>query len=206
MRLLPCGRTGLLVELDTLDEVLDLYAALSEQTPDGVVDVVPAARTVLLHVDPAVTDLAQLEQAVCGIEPRRGERPSGDLVEVPVVYDGADLQEVGSLTGWGADGVVERHTAVEWTVAFCGFAPGFGYLVAPGTEWDVPRRASPRTTVPAGSVALAGEFSAVYPRESPGGWQLIGGTDLVLFEVERDPPALLTPGTRVRFVDAGHRS
>jgi len=203
MRLLPCGRTGLLVELDSLDDVLDLYAALSEQTLDGVVDLVPAARTVLLHVDPAVTDLTRLEQTVRGIEPRRGARPAGDLVEVPVVYQGADLHEVGAHTGWGTDLVVERHTAVEWTVAFCGFAPGFGYLIAPGGDWDIPRRESPRTRVPAGSVALAGEFSAVYPRESPGGWQLIGHTELTLFDEQRDPPALLRPGTRVRFVDAG---
>ncbi len=206
MRVLRCGRAGLLLELGTLDEVLDLYAALTEQPPEGVLDVVPAARTVLLHVDPAVTDLEQLERTVRAVEPRRGRRLAGDLVELPVVYDGPDLQQVGELTGWGTDGVVERHTATEWTVAFCGFAPGFGYLVCPGDEWDLPRRDSPRTAVPAGSVALAAEFSAVYPRETPGGWQLIGRTDRILFDVDRDPPALLTPGTRVRFVDAGQAS
>jgi KipI family sensor histidine kinase inhibitor len=88
-------------------------------------------------------------------------------------------------------------------VAFCGFAPGFGYMVSPTGEWDVPRRSSPRTKVPPGAVALAGEFAGVYPRESPGGWQLIGRTDLEVFALDRDPPALLTPGTRVRFVDVG---
>lgn len=206
MRVLPCGRAGLLLELDTLDEVLDLYAALSEQPPEGVLDVVPAARTVLLHVDPAVTGLDQLERTVRATQPRRGQRPAGDLVELPVVYDGPDLQEVGAVTGWGPDGVVERHSGTEWTVAFCGFAPGFGYLTCPGDEWHIPRRDSPRTRVPAGSVALAGEFSAVYPRETPGGWQLIGRTDETLFDLDRDPPALLTPGTRVRFIDTGHRS
>lgn len=206
MRALPCGRAGLLLELGTLDEVLDLYAALVEQPPEGVIDIVPAARTVLLHLDPAVTSPGQLEGEVRAVEPRRGRRPTGELVQLPVVYDGPDLRQVGELTGWGADGVVERHTGAEWTVAFCGFVPGFGYLTAPGDEWAIPRLGSPRTRVPAGSVALAGEFSAVYPRETPGGWQLIGRTDVTLFDLNRDPPALLTPGTRVRFVDAGSAS
>jgi KipI family sensor histidine kinase inhibitor len=98
-----------------------------------------------------------------------------------------------------ADEVVRRHTGTEWTVAFCGFAPGFGYLTPDGEPWDVPRRDSPRTRVPAGAVALAGGFSGVYPRESPGGWQLIGRTDVAVFDVARDPAALLRPGVRVRF-------
>lgn len=204
MRLLRCGRTGLLVELPSLGAVLDLYEELAGQTPEGVVDVVPAARTVLLHLDPAVTDLARLEQTVRAITPRRRERAGGGLLDVPVVYDGADLQEVGSLTGWGAEGVVARHTSAEWTVAFCGFSPGFGYLICPEQSWAVPRRPSPRTRVPAGAVALAGEFTGVYPRESPGGWQLIGRTDLPIFDLERDPPAALIPGTRVRFLDVGN--
>lgn len=204
MRLLPCGRTGLLVEVDTLDAALDLYAALREQTPDGVVDLVPAARTVLVLLDPAATDPARVGQAVRGLTSGSGERTTGDLVEVPVVYDGADLQEVGALTGWGAAEVVARHTSAEWTVAFCGFSPGFGYLTCSEGSWAVPRRSTPRTKIPAGAVALAGEFSGVYPRESPGGWQLIGRTDLPVFDVDREPPALLVPGARVRFVDVGH--
>ncbi|WP_298806668.1 allophanate hydrolase subunit 1 [uncultured Pseudokineococcus sp.] len=203
MRVLPCGTSGLLVELDALDDVLALYAALEDDPPAGVLDLVPAARTLLLHLDPEAGDAAAVEAAVRGARTRRGvrgTRAGGDLVEVPVVYDGEDLEEIGELTGWGADGVVERHTAQEWTVAFCGFAPGFGYLVADGDEeWQVPRRSSPRTRVPAGSVALAGEFTGVYPRESPGGWQLLGRTDLPVFDLDRDPPALLVPGARVRF-------
>jgi KipI family sensor histidine kinase inhibitor len=99
--------------------------------------------------------------------------------------------------------VVRRHTEHEWTVAFCGFAPGFGYLTSNSWSWDVPRRSSPRTKVPPGSVALAGVFSGVYPRESPGGWQLVGRTDLAVFDLSRDPAALLRPGNRVRFVDVG---
>ena len=201
MRLLPSGSTALLVELDTLDDVLGLYAALSEAPPEGVVDVVPAARTVLLVTDPRRTTLAAVADTVRRTPPRPGGQTAGDTVELPVHYDGADLDDLARLLELTTDEVVARHTGAEWTVAFCGFAPGFGYLTQPGTAWDVPRRATPRTKVPPGSVALAGEFSGVYPRESPGGWQLIGHTDVAVFDLDRDPAALLRPGTRVRFVE-----
>ncbi len=203
MRVLPSGSTALLVELDGLDEVLGLYAALTAEPLEGVVDVVPAARTVLLVTDPAVTTLAAVEQAVRQARPRTDRGGREDLVELPVVYAGADLADVAGLLGVEPAEVVRRHTGAEWTVAFCGFAPGFGYLTQDGGGWDVPRRSTPRTKVPPGSVALAGEFSGVYPRESPGGWQLIGRTDVAVFDLGRDPAALLRPGVRVRFVDAG---
>jgi KipI family sensor histidine kinase inhibitor len=202
MRLLPSGSTALLVELDALDDVLALYAALADAPPEGVVDVVPAARTVLLVTDPARTTLAAVADAVRHTTPRPDARAVGDVVELPVHYDGADLDELAGLLELTSEEVVARHTGAEWTVAFCGFSPGFGYLTQPGTEWNVPRRATPRTKVPPGAVALAGEFSGVYPRESPGGWQLIGRTDVDVFDLSRDPAALLRPGTRVRFVAA----
>jgi KipI family sensor histidine kinase inhibitor len=202
MRVLPSGSTALLVEVDGLDEVLGLYAALTAEPVEGVVDVVPAARTVLLVTDPAVTTLAAVEQAVRQARPRTDRGGHEDLVELPVVYDGADLADVAGLLEVEPAEVVRRHTGAEWTVAFCGFAPGFGYLTQDGGEWDVPRRSTPRTKVPPGSVALAGEFSGVYPRESPGGWQLIGRTDVAVFDLGREPAALLRPGVRVRFVDA----
>ncbi|MGR6964783.1 5-oxoprolinase subunit B family protein [Geodermatophilus sp. URMC 61] len=201
MRVLPSGSTALLVELDGLDEVLGLYAALRAEPIRGVVDVVPAARTVLLVTDPAVTTLAAVEQAVRQTTPRDGRRDGGELVELPVVYDGADLDDVAAHLGVDPGEVVRRHSGTEWTVAFCGFAPGFGYLTPDGEPWDVPRRDSPRTKVPPGSVALAGEFTGVYPRESPGGWQLIGHTEVAVFDVDRDPAALLRPGVRVRFTE-----
>ena len=203
MRVLPSGSAALLIELDNLDEVLALYGALCEERPAGVIDIVPAARTVLLVTDPAATDLAEVGRAVRQARPRPDRRAAGELVEIPVTYDGKDLDEVGSLLGCDADEVVRRHVDEEWTVAFCGFAPGFGYLAGASGRWDVARRSSPRTTVPAGSVALAGEFSGIYPRASPGGWQLIGRTELAIFDLKRDPPALLSPGTPVRFVDIG---
>ncbi len=122
-------------------------------------------------------------------------------VEVPVVYDGADLGEVAALTGLTPAGVVAAHTGTPWRVAFTGFAPGFGYLEGGDPRLDVPRRAVPRVRVPAGAVGLAGRFSGVYPVESSGGWQLIGRTEAVLWDLDRDPPALLRPGISVRFVE-----
>lgn len=198
MRLLPCGDTALLLELDDLEQVLAVCATFAEETPAGVTEVVPAARTVLLRVDPAA-DLSAVATAVRATTPRPGARPDAGHVEVPVRYDGADLAEVGELTGLGERGVVEAHTGQEWTVAFCGFAPGFGYLVGEDDRLHVPRRGDPRTKVPAGAVALAGEFSGVYPRESPGGWQLIGHTLAPVWDLQRTPPALLAAGVRVRF-------
>jgi KipI family sensor histidine kinase inhibitor len=201
MRVLPCADSGLLVELADLDEVLALYAELVDDPPAGVVDLVPAARTLLLRLDPGVSDAEQVARAVRRAEPRPGARPDRGVLEVPVTYDGEDLPEVARLTGLGEREVVEAHTASEWTVAFCGFAPGFGYLVGSDERLHVPRRTDPRVRVPAGAVALAGEFTGVYPRESPGGWQLIGRTSVQAWDLDREPPALFLPGTRVRFVE-----
>ncbi|GMA87150.1 allophanate hydrolase [Angustibacter aerolatus] len=181
--------------------MLALHAGLSGALPDGVLDVVPAGRTILVVTDPDVTPLADVTAAVRAATPRPGARGGGDLLEVPVVYDGEDLDDVAGLLGCDRAEVVRRHTGQEWTVAFCGFAPGFGYLVSRDGGWDVPRRSSPRTKVPAGAVALAGEFSGVYPRASPGGWRLLGRTELAVFDLDREPAALLTPGRPVRFVD-----
>lgn len=201
MRMLPCADVGLLVELADLDEVLALYAELEEIQPEGVLDMVPAARTLLLSIDPAVTDPASLATLVRGCRPRAGGRPDAGRVEVPVSYDGPDLGEVASRAGLTEREVVELHTGQEWTVAFCGFAPGFGYMVGEDDRLDVPRRDNPRTEVPPGSVALAGGFTSVYPRQSPGGWQLIGRTTLEAWDLTRDPPALFSPGVRVQFVE-----
>ncbi|NYD41115.1 5-oxoprolinase subunit B family protein [Nocardioides panaciterrulae] len=201
MRVLPCGDAGLLVEVASLEEVLAAYAAFVERPPAGVTEIVPAARTVLLRVDPG-TDLAPVAAAVRATTPRPGARPDAGHVEVAVRYDGADLAEVGELTGLGERGVVEAHTSQEWTVAFCGFAPGFGYLVGEDDRLHVPRREDPRTRVPAGALGLAGEFTGVYPRESPGGWQLIGHALDPVWDLRRTPPAVLTAGVRVRFREA----
>lgn len=199
MRILHCADSGVLVELDDLDAVLGLHGALAEDPPAGVIDLVPAARTLLLRLDPEVTDVAAVEQVVRNAEPRSGALMDRGRVTIPVTYDGPDLAEVAQLTALSERAVVEAHTASEWTVAFGGFAPGFGYLAGGDPRLRVPRRGESRTKVPAGAVGLAGEFSGIYPRRSPGGWQLIGHTELDLWRVDRDPPALLRPGVRVRF-------
>ncbi len=203
MRVLPSGSTALLVELGDLDEVLGLYAALIDDLPHGVVDVVPAARTLLVVTDPSLTSLSSVAAAVRRTTPRPDRLDSGDLVEIPVSYDGEDLDEAAELVGCDSAELVRRHTAEEWTVAFCGFMPGFGYLASKTWKSEVPRRTSPRKKVPPGSVGLAAEFSGIYPRESPGGWQLIGRTELATFDLSREPASLLRPGVRVRFVDEG---
>jgi KipI family sensor histidine kinase inhibitor len=120
-------------------------------------------------------------------------------VEIPVAYDGPDLAEVGQLTGLGRDGVIAAHTGLPWTVAFLGFAPGFAYCTGGDPRLRVPRRDVPRQRVQAGAVGLADDLTAVYPRASPGGWQIIGHTDTTVWDIERKPPALLGPGTVVRF-------
>ncbi|MGN6334367.1 MAG: 5-oxoprolinase subunit PxpB [Motilibacteraceae bacterium] len=206
MRFLPCGDAGLLVEVDDPADVLALHLAVRDRMPPGVVDAVPAARTLLLHLDPGLTSPRRVSEAVSELvsevlDRRRLPEPEpGELVHVPVIYDGEDLQEVAALTGLAAEDVVSLHQESTWTVAFCGFAPGFGYLTGGDERLTVPRRAVPRTRVPAGAVGLAGPYSGIYPRSSPGGWQLIGRADVPVWDVEREPPALLRPGVRVRFV------
>lgn len=204
MRILPCGERAVLVELDDLGQVLGLHAALTstgERLP-GVVELVPAARTLLVAYDPAVTTADRLAASLGDIPLASAAQLHGPRVELAVTYDGEDLAEVAQLTGLSQGEVVARHRGCDYVVAFCGFAPGFGYLAGGDPDLRVPRRDSPRTQVPVGAVALADDFTGVYPRSMPGGWQLIGRTDALLWMVERDPPALLAPGTRVRFVAA----
>jgi KipI family sensor histidine kinase inhibitor len=201
VRVLPCGDSGLLVEVDGLPEVLALADAVRAAPPAGVLDVVSAARTVLLCVEPG-TDLTEVRRAVLDLDIEPGAAPpEGERVEIEVVYDGPDLDEVGELTGLGADGVVEAHTGTPWRAAFGGFAPGFSYLVGGDPRLEVARRRESRTSVPAGAVGLAGEFSGVYPRSSPGGWQLIGHTGAELWNIDRG--ALVTPGCTVVFKAVG---
>ena len=198
MKVVPFGDAALLVELDDLDAVLGLAAAVRSAEFAGVLDVVPAARTVLVVLEPG-TALDPLAQELTSLSPASLSALAGSSVEIDVDYDGPDLAEVARLTGLTEDEVVAAHTGTPWRVAFGGFAPGFAYLADGDPRLAVPRRDEPRTTVPAGAVGLAGEYSGVYPRPSPGGWQLIGRTDASLWDADRDPPALLAPGGTVRF-------
>jgi 5-oxoprolinase (ATP-hydrolysing) subunit B len=196
------GRHAVLVELDGLEQVIGLHAALRAGPPAGALDMVPAARTVMI-----VFDSSTSADAVIAEVRRREVDPAaaseGPLVEVPVSYDGDDLAEVAKITGLSEEEVVARHLEPEYRVAFCGFAPGFAYMAGGDPQLRVRRRSTPRTKVPAGSVGLADEFTGIYPREMPGGWQLIGRTDAALWSLDRDPPALLPPGARVRFLRRG---
>jgi KipI family sensor histidine kinase inhibitor len=204
MRLRPCGDEAVLVELDDPDQVLPLHQALLRRPPAGLVDCVPAARTVLVVFDPARTTAREVAAAI----PRpAATRPAaaGPLLELPVAYDGADLADVAERSGLTVGEVVERHTRPIYTVAFCGFSPGFGYLTGLDAALRLPRRQSPRVRVPAGAVAIADRYSGIYPRPAPGGWHILGRTDIPMWTLDREPPALLRPGCRVRFVAAAGR-
>jgi KipI family sensor histidine kinase inhibitor len=191
LRTRPVGVDGLLVELADAAQALDL--SLWARGRIDAVEIVPAARTVLF-------DGCVPERVTVGLREwlPGAELPEGPLVELAVDYDGPDLASTADLIGISAEELVREHTAIEHVVAFCGFAPGFGYLS--GSRWDVPRLDSPRPRVTPGSVGLAGSWTGAYPSASPGGWRLIGRTDAALWDPRREPPALLAPGTRVRFV------
>ncbi|GAA2242183.1 carboxyltransferase domain-containing protein [Promicromonospora sukumoe] len=199
MRVLTARDDALLVELDDLDQAVALYESLLADPVRGVGTPVPGARTLLVPFRPSAVSARDLAAELRARPLERGARTTARTVEVPVLYDGADLTEVAALLGWSTDELVRRHTGATWTVGFVGFAPGFAYLTSDDPELVVPRRSSPRTRVPAGSVALAGPYSGVYPRESPGGWQLLGRTDAPVWDVTRERPALLLPGDTVRF-------
>ena len=202
VRIMAAGRSALLLEVDSDAEVASLHRELIDRQADGrlggVAEIVPAARTVLLD------GLARPELVATQFEgwlPQSSAPPEGAVVTVPTRYDGEDLAEVAALWGMSTAEAVRIHTGSEYRVAFCGFAPGFAYLTGLPEQYAVPRRATPRTRVPAGSVALAGGYTGVYPSASPGGWQLLGRTALTVWDLEREPAALLLPGTRVRFVE-----
>ncbi|MFB6624623.1 allophanate hydrolase subunit 1 [Streptomyces sp. NPDC056374] len=203
-RALRVGERALLVELGCGEATEAFHAELLRRRAagalPGVREIVPAARTVLLD---GVADPDRLAVELSGWEVGPLPARVGGAIGIPVRYDGPDLAEVAALWGVSVEAAVRIHTAAEFRVAFCGFAPGFGYLTGLDERYGVPRRATPRTAVPAGSVALAGPYTGVYPRSSPGGWQLIGTTDAVLWDTGREPAALLTPSTRVRFTVEG---
>ncbi|MDP9695575.1 UNVERIFIED_ORG: KipI family sensor histidine kinase inhibitor [Arthrobacter globiformis] len=194
----PVGTRTVLAVVSGTQDVLALQAALLEAPLPGQQDVLAAAETVMVRAEsPAAA--RRIGQALLELDLTAPAEQAGGLVVIDTVYDGEDLAEVGKLTGLGADGVIAAHTGQVWTVAFAGFAPGFGYMVGENQALEVPRRSSPRTAVPAGSVALAGNYSAVYPRKSPGGWQLIGRTGAKMWDLDRPEPALASPGHRVQF-------
>lgn len=201
LRVLPYGERAVLLEVSSIEEVLGAYDAVQDLRLGGVEDVVPAAVTLLV----SFVDAGSLQQALPGLR-RLDRTPSehepGELVRIPVVYDGADLDDVAEMTGLSRDEVVAMHSGTEYTVAFNGFSPGFAYLIGLDERLRVPRRPTPRTSVPGGSVAMTGGFTSVYPRPSPGGWQLLGRSEASMWDSGRERPSLLGPGMRVRFEPA----
>lgn len=191
----PYGDEALLVELDDPAQVLGLAAAARDEP--GVLETVPAARTVLVRVSRDA--LEQVRDRLPQLAARPLPAPDAGEVVLDVRYDGPDLVPTAAALGLAPDELAARHAAGSYVVAFCGFAPGFAYLAGLDPALHVGRLAEPRTRVPAGAVGIAGEFTGVYPRPSPGGWRLLGTTGAPLWDLDRTPPALLTPGTRVRF-------
>ncbi|SDJ01895.1 sensor histidine kinase inhibitor, KipI family [Arthrobacter cupressi] len=194
----PVGTRAVLAELDGMQDVLALQSLLAASPLPGQLDVLAAAETVMVVAESAAAARA-IGSRLLELELAGPVETDSALVVIDTVYDGEDLAEVAGLTGLGVDGVIAAHTGQLWTVAFAGFAPGFGYMVSENQLLEVPRRSTPRTAVPAGSVALAGNYSAVYPRRSPGGWQLIGRTAARMWDLDRPQPALVRPGDRVQY-------
>jgi KipI family sensor histidine kinase inhibitor len=194
----PAGDAALLVDCGGI--AARLASAITSGRLPGILEVVPGARTVLVSVEPGSWELAELGRRILALPLPDSPADAGTLAEIPVSYDGPDLAEVAELTGLTVSEVVARHQAAEYRVGWLGFAPGFGYLTGLDAALaDVPRMATPRVSVPAGSVAIAGGLAAVYPAASPGGWRLLGRTAAALWDPRRDPPALLAPGMRIRF-------
>ena len=198
------GTSAVLVDCDGLDDV-EYVCSWFRARGEGIVgEIVPASRTVLL-VATAGAEQAMRELAAKVPEefPRTMDLLAGDEIVIPVRYDGEDLALVAALLGIGGRELVHRHTRTPWRVGFIGFVPGFGYLHSEDWPFVLARRSTPRTRVPAGSVAIADAYSGIYPRVAPGGWHLLGTTDVPLWDSDRTPPALLQPGARVRFEEAG---
>ncbi|MFQ6230259.1 5-oxoprolinase subunit B family protein [Nocardia sp. NPDC002869] len=205
------GDRAFLLIPDDPERVGRLATELAGRPVAGVVDILPAAETVLVTLDSvrsAPRVRRELERVVAAVSATKADvsrgtfTPASEPVRIPVRYDGPDLDTVAALLDLRPDQVIAAHTAATWQCAFVGFAPGFGYLTAADWQYSVPRRDTARTRIPAGSVGLAGGWSAVYPRVTPGGWQLIGTTASAMWDTDRDPPALVQAGARVRFVDA----
>ncbi|MEV4803813.1 allophanate hydrolase subunit 1 [Nonomuraea sp. NPDC049421] len=197
------GEHGLLVETGSLELSHRVDAALRAARPAGVVEIVPGPATVLVVAPGA--DQGRLRARLESVVREEGGKTATDegrerpVVTIPVVYDGADLESVAELAGISVAEVIDRHTGRELVVGWLGFAPGFAYLTGLDPVLEMPRLDTPRTSVPAGSVAVAGPYSAVYPTASPGGWRLLGRTSVRVWDVSADPPSLFRPGTRVRF-------
>ena len=199
LRFLPYGERALLVELIDTDAVAGYAAALRASCVPAIVEIVPAARTVLVVFDETATTQSEMQRRLEAIDSLPVDAPPGGVVVIDVQYDGDDLAAVAEHCALEIADVIRRHSAAIYRSAFCGFAPGFAYLTGLDPVLVVPRLATPRPRVRAGSVAIAAKYCGVYPRDMPGGWRIVGHTDAPLWDLAREQPALLAPGTVVRF-------
>lgn len=201
MRFLPVSLQAFLVELKTLEETLDLFNTLQANPLPGIEEVIPAANSLLISFSPYEASADELAGRIIQLKQGSASEQKGKSIEIPVDYNGEDLPALSALTGLTVAEIIHRHTAPDYKVAFCGFAPGFGYLTGGDASLRVPRHKTPRTRIPAGSVGLAGGFTGVYPQASPGGWQIIGTTPVKMWDLARTQAALFQPGDHVRFFD-----
>lgn len=199
MKVRPMGDGAFLVETGSAAAAQELRRVLLEEAPMGLRQLIPGQDSLLVAADPLLTDLDALARRLPELARRPAQSGAPRQHEIPVRYDGADLAAAARRLGMEAAELVRRHTAALYTVAFLGFAPGFPYLTGLDPLLRLPRRADPRTQLPAGSVAVAGEFCGIYPDATPGGWNVLGRTEVRLFYPSRGSPALFTPGDRVRF-------
>lgn len=199
LRILPAADDVLLVEYANLDGVVSHFPALAKANIWGIKELVPAASTIMVHFEPGLISPERLASTIRSITPETERNDNTKTVNIDVLYNGEDFDDVCAMLNLSAEELIARHTANDWQVAFVGFAPGFAYCVGKDPIFNVARRPSPRTRIPAGSVGLAGEFAAVYPGASPGGWQLIGVTDAPMWDLNREQPGLLAPGDHVKY-------
>lgn len=199
LRIIPASDSALLVEYPSLEDTVAHFQALEAAHVPGVEELMPAAKTILVRFDNTLTDHDCLARAIRSIPPASGQIEGSQEALIDVIYDGEDLAEVADILGLSIPQLIERHTKATWKVAFIGYAPGFAYCVGDDPIFNVPRRSTPRTRIRAGSVGLAGTFSGIYPRESPGGWQMLGHTNEKMWDLSRPKPSLLQPGQVVRY-------
>ena len=195
-----CGEQAFLLDFDSVEEVIARHASIQGANIDGIIELVPAARTIFVEVDTQRYSLRSVIEAIEQAPPVELHKSDSPAIDIPMRYDGPDIPDVAMALGIDPDEVAGVHSGQEWVAAFTGFSPGFAYLVSTTPLPEVPRRPEPRTAVPTGAVAMAGAFTGIYPRPSPGGWQIIGHAEVDLWNMERPEPALITAGTRVRFV------
>jgi KipI family sensor histidine kinase inhibitor len=205
MRFLSVNSDCFLIELSSLEETLALYQQLQHAEAKGIKDLIPAAKTILVFFNELDTQFKVLVNWISGLSFGKSQQQNAKEVIIPICYNGEDLQQVAELQGLSVAEVIRLHQQSLWNVAFIGFAPGFAYMSSPDHPFtDIPRLSVPRKKIPSGSLGLAGKYSGIYPKDSPGGWQLIGSTTEKMWDLERKNPALLLPGMTVHFEDVTH--